>query len=120
MTTSGAAPPGPRVVSVDEALADLAQVNSEIRHKGCIEGDGFTVGLISFNATGAADPKQIVHDDKDVVCHVLRGRGRLRAAGKTTRLRPGLLCHIPRGVPHDFAAERGELVLCYSLITTRR
>lgn len=117
---SSDAPSGPRIVNVDEALAELAEINSEIRHKGCIEGDGFNVGLISFSATAAADPRQIVHDDKDVVCHVLRGHGRLRAAGEITRLGPGMLCHVPRGVPHDFAAEEGELVLCYSLITTRR
>ncbi len=108
-----------RVVNIDAALAELAEVNSEIRHRRCFEGDGFDVGLVSFNATTAADPKQIVHDDKDVVCHVLRGRGRLRIAGSVTQLRPGMLCHIPRSVPHDFAAEGDELILCYSLITTR-
>lgn len=118
---SNGTPSGAKIVSVDEALAELAEINSEIRHKGCFEGDGFNVGLISFSATATADPKQIVHDDKDVVCHVLRGRGRLRAAaGDVTSLRPGMLCHVPRGVPHDFAAEEGELVLCYSLITTKR
>ena len=116
---SSGAPSGPTIVNVDEALTELAAINSEIRHKGCIEGDGFNVGLVSFSAAAASDPRQIVHDDKDVVCHVLRGRGRLRAAGEVTKLGPGMLCHIPRGVPHDFAAEAGELVLCYSLITTR-
>ena len=109
---------GLKVVSIDTALAELAEVNSEIRHRSCIEGDGFNVGLVSFAATATADPKQIVHDDKDVVCHVLKGRGRLRTAEAVTRLRPGMLCHIPRGVPHDFAAEGDELILCYSLITT--
>ena len=117
---SNGTPSGPKIVSVDEVLVELAEINSEIRHKECLEGDGFNVGLVSFSATTATDPKQIVHDDKDVVCHVLRGRGRLRAAGDITSLRPGMLCHIPRGVPHDFAAEEGELVLCYSLITTKR
>lgn len=117
---SSEAPIGPTIVNVDEALTELAALNSEIRHKGCIDGEGFNVGLVSFAATSTADPKQIVHDDKDVVCHVLRGRGRLRAGGEVTPLGPGMLCHIPRGVPHDFAAEAGELVLCYSLITTRR
>ena len=116
---SNASSRGPKVVSIDEALAELAEINSEIRHRGCIEGDGFHVGLVAFAAVTAADPKQIVHDDKDVVCHVLKGRGRLRASGEVTRLRPGMLCHIPSGVPHDFAAEGEELVLCYSLITTR-
>lgn len=112
-------PSGPRTVSIDEALADLAEVNSEIRHKSCIEGDGFRVGLVSFRPGAASDPKQVVHHDKDVVCHVLRGHGRLRAAGEVTELAPGMLCHVPRGVPHDFAARGGELVLCYSLITAR-
>lgn len=109
----------PTVVRIDEALAELAAVNTEIRHKACIAGAGFDVGLVSFAATTTADPRQIVHDDKDVVCHVLRGRGRLRAAGEITPLHAGMLCHIPAGMPHDFAAEEGELVLCYSLITTR-
>ncbi len=113
-------PSGPKVVDINEALAALAAVNSEIRHKGCIKGEGFDVGLVSFSATAASDPRQIVHDDKDVVCHVLQGRGRLRAAGATTALGPGMLCHVPRGVPHDFAADEGDLILCYSLIVTRR
>ena len=110
---------GAKVVRIDEALAELGAINAEIRHKGCIEGDGFNVGLVSFAATTTADPRQIVHDDKDVVCHVLCGRGRLRAGGEVTPLQAGMLCHIPAGVPHDFATEEGELVLCYSLITTR-
>ena len=108
-----------KVVNIDAALAELADVNSEIRHRSCIEGDGFNVGLVSFSAVTTTDPKQIVHNDKDVVCHVLRGSGRLRTSGAVTRLRPGMLCHIPRGVPHDFAAEEGELILCYSLINTK-
>ena len=116
---SNASAGGVKVVRIDEGLAELAAINSEIRHKGCIEGAGFNVGLVSFTATTTADPRQIVHDDKDVVCHVLRGRGRLRAGGEVTPLQAGMLCHIPAGVPHDFAAEEDELVLCYSLITTR-
>ncbi len=110
---------GVQVLRIDQALAELAAINAEIRHKGCIEGDGFKVGLVSFAATSTADPRQIVHDDKDVVCHVLRGRGRLRAGGAVTPLQAGMLCHIAAGVPHDFAAEEDDLVLCYSLITTR-
>lgn len=117
---SDAASGSPKIVNVDEALAELAEVNPEIRHKVCITGDGFNVGLVSFSPATTTDPRQIVHHHKDVVCHVLRGRGRLRASGEVTRLRPGMLCHIPRGVPHDFAAEGDELVLCYSLITTQR
>jgi hypothetical protein len=30
-----------------------------------------------------------------------------------------MICHIPKGTPHDFAAaQSGELVLFYSLIRT--
>ena len=94
---------GAKVVRIDDALAELAAINAEIRHKGCIEGDGFHVGLVSFAATSTADPRQII-----------------RAGGEVTSLHAGMLCHIPAGVPHDFAAEEGDLVLCYSLITTRQ
>jgi quercetin dioxygenase-like cupin family protein len=54
-----------------------------------------------------------------VVCQVLRGRGRLRTAGKRIALAPGMICHIPKGTPHDFAAGKSELLLFYSLIETK-
>ncbi|HEX2932453.1 MAG TPA: cupin domain-containing protein, partial [Candidatus Binatia bacterium] len=64
-------------------------------------------------------PKQINHADKDVLCQVIKGSGRLRIDGKRISLRPGMICHIPKGTAHDFAAgKNGELVLFYSLITT--
>ncbi len=108
-----------KVVNIDTILTELTEVNPEIRHQVCIEGDGFDVGLVSFSTTTISDPKQIVHNNKDVVCQVLMGRGLLRASGSVTRLQPGILCHIPKGVPHDFVAEGGQLILCYSLITTQ-
>ena len=113
-------PPSPsvKVVNIDATLAELAEVNSEIRHQICIEGDGFDVGLVCFSTTTISDTKQIVHDNKDVVCQVLVGRGLLRVSGSVTRLQPGILCHIPKGVPHDFVAEGGQLILCYTLINT--
>jgi mannose-6-phosphate isomerase-like protein (cupin superfamily) len=50
---------------------------------------------------------------------VLQGSGRLRIDGRSIRLAPGSLCHIPKKTPHDFAAGRsGELVLFYLLIKT--
>jgi mannose-6-phosphate isomerase-like protein (cupin superfamily) len=50
---------------------------------------------------------------------VLKGRGRLRINGRRIQLRPGIICHIPKGTSHDFAAGKtGELVLFYSLIKT--
>ena len=109
-----------KVIRITEALRELEQINGEIRHKSCIEGDGFSVGLVSFQPGGGEDLKQIVHDDKDVVCQVLEGRGQLRVVDDITPLDAGVLCHIPSGTPHDFRAVEGEgLVLCYSLITVK-
>jgi mannose-6-phosphate isomerase-like protein (cupin superfamily) len=109
------------VVKINEALKSLKKIYDEIRYSNLAEGRGFSAGLISFRPKrGAdADPKQIKHRDRDVICHVLKGRGRLRVNGRRIALAPGTLCHIPKGTPHDFAAGRkGELVLFYSLIKT--
>ncbi|MBI2989297.1 MAG: cupin domain-containing protein [Deltaproteobacteria bacterium] len=108
-----------KVIKVKQALKELKTINQEIRYKKCAEGNGFSTGLISFKPRKDADPKQIKHLDKDVVCHVLRGSGRLRVNGRRIALRPGTICHIPKGTPHDFAAgKKGEMILFYSLIKT--
>ena len=84
-----------------------------------VERRGFSAGLISFRSKKRSDPNQINHPDRDVLCHVLKGRGRLRVSGRRIDLKPGVICHIPKGTPHDFVAGRkGELVLFYSLIKT--
>ncbi len=108
-----------KIIKVQETLKKLEQISEEIRYKSCVEGKGFSTGLISFRSRKDSDPKQINHRDKDVVCHVLRGRGRLRINGRRIALQPGTICHIPKGTPHDFAARRkGEMVLFYSVIKT--
>jgi mannose-6-phosphate isomerase-like protein (cupin superfamily) len=108
-----------KTIEISDALKGMAKLNPEIRYKTCFEEKRFTTGLISFRPQKGSDPKQIHHDDKDVVCHVLKGRGRLRVDGRRMPLRPGTVCYIPRGTPHDFAAATsGELVLFYSLIKT--
>ena len=108
-----------RVLDIKEAVKGMKKISAEIRYKSCFEGPGFTTGVITFSPRPSADPKQISHDDKDVVCHVLKGHGRLRLKSRKIRLRPGMLCHIPKGTPHDFAAGRtDQLVLVYSLIHT--
>lgn len=107
------------IIQVPETLRRMAKINDEIRYARCIEQEQFTTGLIAFRPGKSSDPKQIEHDDKDVVCHVLKGRGRLRIDGRRIPLRPGIICHIPKGTPHDFAAGKsGALVLFYSLIKT--
>ncbi len=109
-----------KILKVKEVLKKLEGINDEIRYKSCVEGKGFSTGLISFKLRRGIDPKQINHRDKDVVCHVLRGRGRLRINNRRFPLEPGTICHIPKGISHDFAAVRKEeLIMLYSLITTK-
>jgi quercetin dioxygenase-like cupin family protein len=109
-----------KTIKISQALKRLRKINDEIRYNRCFEQKTFTAGLIAFRPRKSADAKQIRHPDKDVVCHVLRGRGRLRINGRRIPLVPGTVCHIPRGTPHDFASGKNrELVLFYSLIKTR-
>ena len=109
-----------KVVNIAAALKKLRKLNAEIRYADCFAAKQFTSGLIAFRPAKNVDRKQINHDDKDVVCQVLKGRGRLRVSGRRIELRAGTICHIPKGTPHDFAAgKNGELVLFYSLIKTR-
>jgi quercetin dioxygenase-like cupin family protein len=108
-----------KIIKISQALRNLQRINREIRFASCVEAEGFSSGLIAFRPKKRADPKQIKHRDKDVLCHVLRGRGRLRLPGRRIALKPGTICHIPKGTPHDFAAgRRGEMILFYSLIKT--
>lgn len=109
----------PRIVTLKQAVKGMTKLNREIRYKSIIEARRFSLGLIVFRPVTDRDPKQIRHSDKDVLCHVLRGRGRLRVNGRRIALKAGTLCHIPKGTPHDFAAGRkNELILFYSLIKT--
>ena len=108
-----------KIIKLSAALKDLKKLNEEIRYVDCFADKQFTAGLIAFRRNKQSDPKQINHADKDVLCHVIKGTGRLRVRGKRTPLRAGMVCHIPKGTPHDFAAGgSGELVLFYSLIKT--
>lgn len=108
-----------KVIKINSAMKKLKVLSDEIRYADCFKHKQFTSGLIAFRPSKISNPKQINHKDKDVVCHVIKGRGRLRVAGKRIQLRPGIICHIPKGTPHDFAAGKtAELVLFYSLIST--
>src|SRR5262245_57314855 len=106
-----------KVIEINAALKRLKKINNEIRYADCFKEKQFTSGLIAFRPTRNSDRKQIVHDDKDVICQVIKGKGRLRIDGKRISLRPGMICHIPKNTPHDFtASENKELLLFYSLI----
>jgi quercetin dioxygenase-like cupin family protein len=105
------------IVNLNAKLKQLKKFNDEIRHADCFKTDRITSGLVAFRPNKNSDPKQINHDDKDVVCQVIKGKGRLRVNGKRIVLKPGIVCHIPKGTLHDFAAAKGsELVLFYLLI----
>jgi quercetin dioxygenase-like cupin family protein len=108
-----------KIVKIAAALKRLKKIGDEIRYLSCFEQKQFSSGLIVFKPSKKPDPKQISHNDRDVICQVLQGCGRLRINGRKIRLAPGTLCHIPKKTPHDFAAARsGELVLLYLLIKT--
>ena len=108
-----------KVVKINCVVKRLKKLNDEIRYADCFADKQFTAGLIAFRPSKNSNPKQINHLDKDVLCHVVKGSGRLRVKRKSISLKPGTVCHIPKGTPHDFAAgKHGELVLFYSLIKT--
>jgi mannose-6-phosphate isomerase-like protein (cupin superfamily) len=109
---------------VEQALRELRPLNAEISVRSWHRESAYEVGLIAFHPApggdprqAAGDPRQILHRDRDVVCQVLQGVGRLRLEGETVPVEPGVLCRIPAGTPHDFAATGAEpLVLFYTLI----
>ena len=106
-----------KTVKIDAALKRLRKINDEIHYTDCFESKHFKSGLIAFSPRKTSDAKQIKHADKDVVCHVIKGTGRLQLERRRIQLRPGMLCHIPKSTPHDFAAAKtDQLVLFYSLI----
>jgi quercetin dioxygenase-like cupin family protein len=108
-----------KVVNISRALKSLKRINDEIRYTACFTEANFSSGLIAFRPSKKSDRKQIIHNDKDVVCQVIKGNGRLRVNGKRIQLKPGILCHIPKNTRHDFAAGKSsELILFYSLIAT--
>jgi quercetin dioxygenase-like cupin family protein len=108
-----------KIINLRTAIKRLPKLNEEIRYQNCFQEKTFTSGLIAFRPKKNSDLEQVNHSDKDVVCQVLKGRGRLRISGRRIQLSPGTICHIPKGTAHDFAAGKtGELVLFYLLIKT--
>jgi mannose-6-phosphate isomerase-like protein (cupin superfamily) len=108
-----------KVLDLGEELKRAKTATAQIAYRRVIEAHTFEAGVARFSPEDAADPEQVTHQEKDVLCYILNGRGRLRAVGHETPLRPGLLCHIPAGTPHDFAATTEPLTLYYCLIRTR-
>src|SRR5205814_9973013 len=95
-----------KVTSVDKLSQRLKKINDEISYASLADERGFSCGVIVFRPRSGVNSKPIRHSDKDVICQVIRGSGRLRANGRKVALRPGMLCHMPKGTPHDFAASK--------------
>ena len=105
------------VTTLARALRGLTRLNDEISRRKIVQSERFETGVIAFRPRSSSGPNAIVHEDKDVVCYVLRGRGRLRLEGRRIPLAPGAICHIPKGTRHDFAAAKANrLMLLYTII----
>ncbi len=113
--------PEAKVLQLEDVAGQLKPLGTsqEIRYTTCVEAGHFTQGVIAF-AGKPASGSQIVHDDKDVLCYVISGTGRLRSGDRELVLKQGSICHVPAGVAHDFQSTGDrELVLFYTLIENR-
>jgi quercetin dioxygenase-like cupin family protein len=105
-----------RVLQLEEVAGQLKPLSEEMRYATCVEGGSYTQGIIAF-AGKPLSSGQITHDDKDVLCYVISGTGRLRTENREMVLKQGSICHVPAGSPHDFQATGDrELVLLYTLV----
>jgi mannose-6-phosphate isomerase-like protein (cupin superfamily) len=104
-------------LSLEEAIGQLKPVNAEISVRSWHRGAEYEAGLIAFQPRPDTDARQILHADRDVICQVLRGTGRLRLEHSTVPVQAGTVYRIPAGTPHDFATTAAEpLVLFYTLV----
>ena len=108
-----------KVLQLEEVAGQLRALGQEIRYATCFESTRFTQGIIAF-ASKPAGGSQITHDDKDVLCYVISGTGRLRSGDREMVLKQGSICHVPAAQSHDFQATGDrELVLLYTLVETQ-
>jgi mannose-6-phosphate isomerase-like protein (cupin superfamily) len=108
--------PDVKVLQLDEVAGHLKELSPEMRYATCVESGHFTQGIIAF-AGKPASGSQITHEDKDVLCYVISGTGRLRTGDREMVLKQGSICHVPARQPHDFQATGDrELVLLYTLV----
>lgn len=111
--------------NVESLLAELEHVSDEIAYRRLATGPGYEAGVVRFlpKANEPAEGEggwrsvgadQVAHRDKDVVCHVLQGRGQLRTGSRVQDVAPGDLFRIPARTPHDFSALDEPLILFYA------
>lgn len=102
--------------STQSLLDELQKVTEEIAYRRFSSGPGYECGVVRF-LPRAGEPSQVTHEDKDVLCYVLQGQGRLRIGENIREVLPGDLFRIPARTPHDFSAGDEPLVLVYVSIT---
>jgi mannose-6-phosphate isomerase-like protein (cupin superfamily) len=80
------------------------------------ERGGFTVKMMvrqptyTVGAIAARDIAPHRHPDGDHVLYIVSGRGTMTMGGERVELRPGLIVHVPKTVPHAVKAETGNLL----------
>jgi mannose-6-phosphate isomerase-like protein (cupin superfamily) len=107
------------VVSIDQLRRSAKPINEELSYAEWLVGDRYRTGYIRFVPRPQRESTMILHQDQDVICLVLAGRGQLRRGERSVTLHPGLLCRIPAGTPHDFSAGTETLELFYTTVQVR-
>lgn len=100
------------VARLDALLEELDPVTDEVAYRRCASGPGYECGVVRF-LPREGERNQVTHQDKDVVCHVLRGQGRLQLGSTAREVAAGNVVRIPARTTHDFSAVDGPLVLFY-------
>lgn len=105
-----------RIVNVEALRAQARSLQDWLWSADAVKESGYDVGYIRFLPTDRPSGSLIRHADRDVVCVVLSGSGRLEHGSATSPLSPGDVCQIPVGTPHSFFAEGGALEMLYATI----
>jgi quercetin dioxygenase-like cupin family protein len=102
--------------SLDGVIADLEAADQPFVHRTLMTGPGYECGVVRIAPSAEVEERFIVHDDKDVICQVFQGRGRLRLRGSSQAMLTGDVCRVLANMEHDFVAVDEPLVLFYFTI----
>jgi mannose-6-phosphate isomerase-like protein (cupin superfamily) len=76
-------------------------------NKAVVKTATFTVGAVAVKE----EIKPHRHNDGAHVLYIVSGGGTMMHGDKTITLKPGMIVHVPAGVPHGIKAAGGELTL---------
>jgi mannose-6-phosphate isomerase-like protein (cupin superfamily) len=105
-----------QIINVEALRSGAAELREWLWSAEAVKHEGYEVGYIRFTPTDQPSGSLVRHADRDVVCLVLSGTGRLEHGSATTSLRAGDVCQIPVGTPHSFFADGGPLEMLYATI----